>query len=234
MRLWVFSWSIRTGDEPDESLNRSDGWAQNPIWKVAGHHSLTRIVLPVSDSEFGGNTMEITKTFVNKFRFVMRAKVRWFLRRSIFRYATAVALMTYGIHGHKTSIEPMDMAWKGLRYFAALCAAVLTLHIIAAAVQSRRVDQRTVTFTEDDVIVDHNGEIVRQDWDWILSAEDSPRMISFLVQESPRLELYLPKTELEDDEYDALRGWLVSHGKLDAKNNVAEQGDAPRDERKQD
>ena len=165
--------------------------------------------------------MEITKTFRNTFRYMMRAKVRWFLRRSVFRYAMAIALITCGLHGRDPSIAPMDMAWKGLTYFAALCAAVLMLNVISAAVQSRRLDRRTVTFTENDLMVNHNGEIVMRDWDWILSAEESPTVISLLIQEFPRFELYLPKTELEDDEYDVLRDWLVSHGKLDTKKDVA-------------
>jgi hypothetical protein len=165
--------------------------------------------------------MEITKTFSNTFGDMMRAKIRWFLRRSVLRYAVAVALITYGLHGRDTSLGPFVLVFKASTYFIALCAGVLVLHVVAAAIQSRRFVPRTVTFTENEVIVKHRGEIVTRNWDWIIAAEDSQRVIALLVHKMPRLELYLPKAKLDQNEYKVLRGWLVAHGKLSPKANVA-------------
>lgn len=165
--------------------------------------------------------MEITKTFANTFSDMMRAKIRLFLRRSVFRYAIAVALITYGLHGRDASIEPLSVVFKGLTYFMALCAGVLMLQVVAATVQSRRIAPRTVTFTESEVIVNHNGETVTRNWDWIIAAEDSQTVIALLVQKMPRLELYLPKTKLDQNEYNILRSWLVAHGKLSPNKHVA-------------
>ena len=165
--------------------------------------------------------MEITKTFGNTFSDMMRAKVRWFLRRSVLRYAIAVALITYGLHGRDTSMEPLAVVLKGLAYFIALLAVVLVLHVVAAAIQSRRMTPRIVTFSEDAVVVNHKGESITRDWDWIIAAEESPTVIALLVQKMPRLELYLPKTKLNENEYHVLRGWLVSHGKLALNKDVA-------------
>ncbi len=165
--------------------------------------------------------MEITKTFANTFSDMMRAKLRRFLRRSVFRYAIAVVLITYGLHGRDTALEPISVAWKGLTYFIALCAGVLMLHVVAATIQSRRIAPRTVTFKDNELIIKHKGETVTRDWDWIIAAEDSPKVIALLVRKLPRLELYLPKTKLDRNEYNILRNWLVSHGKLGPENNVA-------------
>ena len=165
--------------------------------------------------------MEITKTFSNTFSDMMRAKFRWFLRRSVFRYAIAVGLITYGLHGRTTALEPLTVAGKGLTYFIALCAGVLMLQVVAAAVQSRRIAPRIVTFTENELIVNYKGESITRDWDWIIAAEDSPKVIALLVRKMPRLELYLPKTKLNGNEYNILCGWLVLHGKLSPTNYVA-------------
>ena len=157
--------------------------------------------------------MEITKTFANTFPHMMRAKLKWFLRRSVLRYAIATALITYGLHGINASLEPREIAMRGLLYFAILCFAVLVLHVVTAWIQSRRITPRTVTFTADSVVVNYKGESVDRGWDWIIAAAESPAVISLLVQKLPRLELYLHKASLDDDEYRTLHEWLVLHGK---------------------
>jgi hypothetical protein len=144
---------------------------------------------------------------------MMRAKLKWFFRRSLLRYAIATALVTYGMHGINASLQPRGMAVRGLVYFAILCFAVLVLLVMTAWMQSRRITPRTVTFTEDSVVVDFKGESVNRGWDWIIAAEESPTLISLLVQKLPRLELYLHKASLDDDEYRTLHEWRVLHGK---------------------
>jgi hypothetical protein len=99
-----------------------------------------------------------------------------------------------------------------------------------ALTQSRKISPRTITFTEQSLVVNHKGEMATRGWDWIISAAESPTIISLLVQKIPRLELYLPKAKLTENEYTVLRGWLSSHGKLPPLVDVAEQ----RDEREPD
>lgn len=158
--------------------------------------------------------MEITKTFANTFYDMMRAKMRWFLRRSLFRYAIAIALITLGIHGSDATLGFGDKVTRGIIYFVALCVGVFVLHIVVAAIQSRRIAPRTITFTENNLIVKHKGGSAHCGWDWIIAAEESSTTIALLVQRLPRLELYLPKSKLSEVECRVLRGWLVSHGKL--------------------
>lgn len=172
--------------------------------------------------------MEITKTFANTFGDMMRAKLRWFVRRSLYRYAIAVVLITYGLHGSNPNLTTTDKLARGLAYFVAICLAVLLLHVVMALSQSRKITPRTITFTEQSLVVNHKGETATRGWNWISSAGESPTLISLLVQKMPRLELYLPKAKLTENEYTVLRGWLSSHGKLPPRVNVAEQ----RDERK--
>jgi hypothetical protein len=165
--------------------------------------------------------MEITKTFVNTFDHMMRAKLRWFFRRSLRRYAIAVALITYALHADDPALTTMGIVTRGFAYFLALCVGVLGLHVVLAYLQSRKVAQRTITFTEQNLIVDHKGQSSTRDWDWIISADESTTLISLLVRRMPRLELYMPKTKLDDNEYAVLHGWLVSHGKLPPIDKVA-------------
>jgi hypothetical protein len=158
--------------------------------------------------------MEIRKTFANSFHDMMRAKWRWFLRRSLLRYALAIALITYGLHGTDANLTSAEVVTRGFLYFVILCVAVMMVHVVAAWMQSRRITPRTVIFTEQDVVVEYQGESVSRGWDWIISADESPSVISLLVQRSPRLELYLSRTKLDEHEYTVLHGWLASHRKL--------------------
>ena len=165
--------------------------------------------------------MEITKTFGHTFRDMMLAKLRAFRHRSVYRYALGVALITVAAHGSDPTLTASDKFTRGLIYFTLLCLGVFLLYAISASIQSRSIRPRTVTFTNDTLVVNQNGESANHDWDWIISADETTTMLSLLVQTMPRLELYLPRHKLSDTEYDMLRGWLVSHGKLAPTENVA-------------
>lgn len=158
--------------------------------------------------------MDIEVTFGNTFRDMLRAKWRWFLRRSLLRYTLATALITYGLHGIDPKWTSAEIVTRGIIYWGVLCLAVIVLHVVAAWIQSRRITPRTVTFSEEDVIVHYRGESVSRGWDWIIAADESPAMIVLLVQKLPRRELYLPRAKLSEHEYGILRGWLASRGKL--------------------
>ncbi|MCA9192608.1 MAG: hypothetical protein KDB03_12625 [Planctomycetales bacterium] len=158
--------------------------------------------------------MEIRIVFANTFHNMMRAKLRWFFRRSLYRYAFAVALITYSIHGGNPRLTTTDVIVRGFGYFAALCLAVLVLHTVLALIQSRRIIPRTITFTEQNLSMERNGKLVTQSWNWIISAKESPTLISLLVQKMPRLELYVAKDMLTENEYTVFRNLLSSNGKL--------------------
>jgi hypothetical protein len=78
-----------------------------------------------------------------------------------------------------------------------------------------------VTFKEEAIIIIHRGEIETGTWDWIIAAEESADFFAFMVQRFPRLELFLRKKQLDEGEYQALRAWLVEHGKLPAETRAA-------------
>jgi len=164
--------------------------------------------------------MEVTKTFARTFRDLMRAKLRSFARCSFYRYAVGVAIITVSVHGSDPALTSAAKLTRGLIYFAALCLCVVLLYVISATIQSRRITPRMITFTKERLVVAYKGNSTDHDWNWIISASESSTAISLLVQKIPRLELYLPKTKLNESEYDNLRGWLVTHGKLQPLDNV--------------
>lgn len=140
----------------------------------------------------------------------------------MYKYAIAVALITYGLHGKDPDLTTADKLTRGLAYFLALCLGVLVLHFVMALMLSRKITPRTITFTEHNLVVNHKGELSTRGWDWIISAGETSSIISLLVQKLPRLELYLPKAKLTDIEYTVLREWLIAHGKLPPKRDMAE------------
>jgi hypothetical protein len=166
--------------------------------------------------------VEITKTFVNALPYVFRAKIRAFFRRSVFRYAFATALIAYALNFPSIkSIVSIEFVKIWAIYFLGICAIALILLLISAVVQSRRLVPRQVTFKEEAIIVSHGGETETKTWDWIIAAEESADFFAFMVQRHPRLELFISKKQLDSDEYQFLRAWLVEHGKLPTETRAA-------------
>jgi hypothetical protein len=159
--------------------------------------------------------VDVTKSFVNAFPYVLRAKLRGFFRRSLYRYAIAAALLAYALNiANIKAAAIIDFVRIWAIYFLGICAVALVLIVFSTRIQSRRLVPQEVTFREDAIIVTHRGQTETRTWDWIIHAEESRESFAFLVQERPRLELFLGKRHLTEDEYRSLRTWLVEHGKL--------------------
>jgi len=166
--------------------------------------------------------VEITKAFVNSLRYVLRAKMRQFLRRSVFAYALAAALIAYGLNSPSIkSIASFEFLKIWITYSLGICAVALMLILISALVQSRRIVPHHVTFKEEAIIVTYRGETQTRTWDWIIAAEETSDFFAFVIRKRPRLELFLGKKCLDSDEHQSLRTWLVQHGKLPTAARVA-------------
>jgi hypothetical protein len=159
--------------------------------------------------------MEITKTFVNAFGPVLLAKIRNFLRRSIFIYALGTALITFGLH---FSIIRPTINFEFVKiwgtYFLGIVGLALTLIFISAIIQSRRIIPKQVTFREEELLLSQGESREIKSWDWIISAEEKKKFFAFLIQKRPRLEIFLMKEKLEDHEEQLIRKLLIHHGKL--------------------
>ena len=159
--------------------------------------------------------MKITKTFVNAFPYVFRAKMRAFFSRSIFRYALGSLLIALAFHFTSLiSILSFEFLKIWGLYLFGICIFVIMLLLISTYFQSRRHNPQEVTFTEESIVTKQNEQTVTKSWDWIIAAQETAEFFAFLVQKRPRLELFIDKDQLNDDEYQELRGWLVKNGKL--------------------
>jgi hypothetical protein len=166
--------------------------------------------------------VEITRTFVNALPYVIRAKIRGFARRSVFAYAIASALIAYAIHTPSLkSIATVEYFRTWVIYFLLICTVALTMNLISAVIQSRRLIPRQVTFKQEAITITHRGNTECKTWDWIIAAEELGDSFPFVVQRFPRLELFLSKKRLSEDEYRSLRAWLVEHGKLPPRTRAA-------------
>ncbi|MBU2964523.1 hypothetical protein Q4508_04705 [Amphritea sp. 2_MG-2023] len=158
--------------------------------------------------------MEITKTFVHTFKDSIRTKLRQFMRRSLYRYAFGVALITFAAHGMDAEMGALEIALRGLIYLTIACAGILVVYVISSYVQSKNRVPITIRFSEVGLVVSQGVDSVNHDWCWIQSAEESSNLLTLVIRELPRYELYLSKPECPDKEYKVLREWLVLHGKL--------------------
>ena len=146
---------------------------------------------------------------MNAFPFVLRAKLRWFVRRSLLLYAVASVGIAMGVEvlaGDGLVLEAVLDRW--LQVYVIVFVAALLTHVVMAKVQSARLVPRQVSFREDEIVVTRAGTTERLGWDWILAAGESRRLFVFRVRNPSVLELFLAKDALTDEEADCLRGWL--------------------------
>ncbi len=163
--------------------------------------------------------MEIKKAFTNHFRFIIYAKARRFIRRSIFKYLAAVIMLSYARYLLDRTINPVDIAAEGVVGFILLCVIVALILIVAAMVQSKKKILIEVTFTENELTVTDSGITSTRNWDWILAAEESLNVFELLIKKRPFFGLYLPKSKLSESECQAFRNWLILHNKLKKRIN---------------
>ncbi len=149
----------------------------------------------------------------------MQAKVRRFMRRSIFQYFIATFMFSYGRYLLDTTIKPVDIIFEGVTGFILLCVIVILIQMVVAKVQSKKSTSLEVTFTENELTVTNSDKTSIHNWDWILSAEESLKAFALLIKRKPFFELYLPKSKLNENEYQAFRKWLIIHNKLSKKTN---------------
>lgn len=160
------------------------------------------------------NKMEIIRLFKSTFIVAWVTKCRNFFRRSIFLYAFATMLITYGLHASDDSISSMEMFVRGGIYFCFLCLTVLLLLAIFAAIQTRRIKPVLVKFRENDLIAIYKDNIIARSWDWIVSAHSEPPYYWIKTRKFPSVFLVLSKDKLSEDENEMLQTWLLAHQKL--------------------
>lgn len=173
--------------------------------------------------------MVISKTFTNSFHSIFLAKMRGFWRRSIFRYLLAAVMLSYSryllisLNSDSLGSERLstaDIILEGFIGFILLSSIVILLMIVAAKIQSKRLQPITITFKEDELVITRKGETVQHDWDWIISAENTRDLFTFLIEQRPRYEVFLAKSKLTGAELEKIQSWLISHGKLASPRRV--------------
>lgn len=158
--------------------------------------------------------MEIIRVFQSSVIVTLVTKCRTFFRRSIFLYAFATVLITYGLHASDDSISTMELFVRGGYYFCILCLTVLLLLPIFAAIQTRRIGPVLVKFRENDLIAIYKDNIIARSWDWIVSAHNEPPYYWIKTRKFPSVFLILSKDKLNEDENEMLQTWLLAHRKL--------------------
>ena len=160
--------------------------------------------------------MEITKTFTNALPFVIRAKMRGFFRRSVYRYIFAAWLVTYAFSFQSLkSVVSIEFLKVWSFYSVVICGLAIIIILISAAIQSRRLDPRQITFREDAITITDASAVKTNTWGWVIHAEELDDCFALLIQKSPRHELFISKKSLGEGEYKQLRAWLAKHDKLE-------------------
>lgn len=159
---------------------------------------------------------KITKKFEFSFRSIWLAKLRHFMRRSLWRYLLAALLLTFGraVFGNYRL-----MSLETLRLWVCLTAGCVILGfgviLISVMSQTKRFRNRNVqiTFSENEVLIVQSevGKEIRKEiysWDQIEKVEDTLRYIMLAFKKCPWFYLVIQKQRLTKAEIDLLIQWL--------------------------
>lgn len=149
---------------------------------------------------------EINKRIKSRKDYILIAKIRNFLKRSIFNYLIASLLIAVA----KPSLFG-NFTYTACFIFTVLCLLSLILIVISSSIQAKRMQfDADITFTTSEIIITHKNKdlIEKKNWDWILNAEENKHSFYLLIQKNPRLELILHKRNFNREEIAALQEWI--------------------------
>jgi hypothetical protein len=156
---------------------------------------------------------EITKTFAPSFRSIFLVKLRNFMKRGVWLYALGSLVIVVGVqilNGQPLVTDQTAGTFSILFLiaFAFALSAILFSSLLSA--QSLKSDFTTVTFREHELLVKRNtGNPTAQNWDWIISTEETRKNYYLTAKIIPRYELVLSKSALSEEENKALKSWLA-------------------------
>ncbi|TPN82876.1 hypothetical protein [Aquimarina algicola] len=126
----------------------------------------------------------VTKRMVINLKTILKAKLYFFLRRSIWRYMLGAFIFAY-----VSPIESLGIARSFALYFFGLIAFVLLLLLISAKIQAKKIRyDADVIFYEDHITITHrNKDLVEtKDWSWIKKIDDQKDALHLIVNKRTR------------------------------------------------
>ncbi len=145
----------------------------------------------------------ITQRLVSNFDHILRSKIYFFFKRSIWKYLILALLIAY--------LKPMNQMHpilSAIVYFLLINVILWPLQYISAKAYARSINfDADVTFGEDEIIIKHNNKeaIETKDWNWIQKIEIRKERIWLTLTQARPFGISIPLSKLSKSDIDLFR-----------------------------
>ncbi|MCL2163810.1 MAG: hypothetical protein FWH55_05300 [Oscillospiraceae bacterium] len=157
---------------------------------------------------------EITKTFGYSISIILHAKLRNFIKKSVWVYLLASLLFANALDG----VFMAPFVGRFLIVFGGLLLLSISSMLISSRLiyLKKRKDNADITFKEDQIIVywKYSGETEIKTWDWIKSFEEVNDIYYLDLDVWPKNVVIISKQKLTNDESIVLHEWLYKNNKI--------------------
>lgn len=142
----------------------------------------------------------LTKRITIDYNSVLKAKIYFFFKRSIWRYLLAILVVAYIF-----PLNPPGFLLSGLIYFFAFIIVILVpLYHFSSVMLAKKIDfDADVTFSEANIVIAHKNKqsTETKDWSWIRSIDITANNVWLVTNEVPRFLISLSKNKLSESEW---------------------------------
>lgn len=143
--------------------------------------------------------MVITKRIQSSYKSILRAKIYFFLRKSLWIYLGAMFLLAYGI-----PFASFGVLLSGLIYFIVFLIIVLVpvYHFSSKAIADKDKLDADIEFNEKNIIIKHKNkpQVEVMEWNWVKELHITKNAVFFIVNYPHRFLISFGRKELSENE----------------------------------
>ncbi|MDN3667518.1 hypothetical protein ACFFU1_10025 [Algibacter miyuki] len=140
----------------------------------------------------------IKQRLVSNFENIFRAKVHFFMKKSIWKYLILTLIL-----GYLKPINGLNPLITAVIYFAGINAILWPLQYVSAKSFAKKINfDALVEFSETEIKINHgNKDLVElKDWSWIKNIELNKKHIWLTLNQTPPFGISIPKSNLNASE----------------------------------
>jgi len=142
--------------------------------------------------------MIVTKRIQSNFNSILRAKIYFFLKKSLWMYLTAAFLL-----GYAAPVSSFGIFFSSLIYFAFLFIILVPLYYFSTKRIAKKNDfDADIEFNDQNIIIRHrNREMVEtKEWVWVKKLDINSQGVFLVVDNPHRFLISFSKNELSENE----------------------------------
>lgn len=142
--------------------------------------------------------MAVIKRIQSNYHSILRAKIYFFLKKSLWMYLISTLLLAYVI-----PIDSLGIFLSALIYFTFLIVILIPLYHFSAKVIAKKNNlDADIEFNEENITIRHRNKLMveTKEWAWVKKLEITDRGVFLVVDNPHRFLISLSKNNLTESE----------------------------------